>query len=162
VTKVISAARRAVLDAASKKGETPVRGIVVAVALAAVFSGCTEDNLTLRDATAKEVPIRFAHGEIRGDRVTYLAVADSRRGTNVRRAVFTGGRGELAIFDLMGTLGDYAFSRRATSVHVEAIIKDDAQIEWGASGDIHEGARQTGYQAFRLPADRQTLRRRAT
>lgn len=134
-----------------------MRNVIVAAALAVALSACaTATRFAERDATAREVPIRFAHGEIRGDQVAYKTAVDGRRGTNVRRAMFTGDRGEFAMFDLLGTLGDYAFSRRGTGVYVEGIIKDDAQIEWGQSGDIYQGARQTGYQAFRLRNDRQT------
>ena len=133
-----------------------MRRIIVAAALAAALSGCAANDFAEREATAKEVPIRFAHGQIRGDQVAYKAAADSRRGTNVRRATFVGDRGEFAMFDLMGTLGDYAFSRRDTRRYVEGIIKDDSQIEWGDSGDVYQGARQTGYRAFRLRDDRQT------
>ncbi len=134
-----------------------MRSTIVAAALAtAALSGCAAGEFAERDTTAKEVPIRFAHGQIRGDQAVYRAAADPRRGTDVRRATFTGDRGEVAVFDLMSTLGDYAFSRRNTGRYVEGIIKDDAQIEWGESGDVHQGPRQTGYQAFRLRDDRQT------
>jgi hypothetical protein len=140
-----------------------VRSTIVAAALAtAALSGCAAGEFAERDATAKEVPIRFAHGQIRGDQAVYRAAADPPSGTDVGGRRSRAIAGEVAVFDLMSTLGDYAFSRRNTGRYVEGIIKDDSQIEWGASGDIHEGARQTGYQAFRLPADRQTLRRRAT
>jgi hypothetical protein len=134
-----------------------MKTFMVAVALVASLSACaTGDRFAEREATAKEVPIRFAHGQIRGDQVDYKAATDQRRGTNVRQATFVGDRGEFATFALMGTLGDYAFSRRDTRQYVEGIIKDDSQIEWGASGDVHQGARQTGYKAFRLRTDRQT------
>ena len=133
-----------------------MRGPIVAVMLAAALAGCAAGGFAEREATATEVPIRFAHGQIRGDQVVYKAATDQRRGTSVRRATFVGDRGEFATFDLMGTLGDYAFSRRDTRLYVEGIIKDDSQIEWGQSGDVHQGARQTGYKAFRLRDDRQT------
>ena len=82
-----------------------MRNVIVTTMLAASLSGCAASSFAERDATAKEVPIRFAYGQIRGDRVVYKAGADSRQGTNVRRAMFMGDRGEMAIFDLMSTVG---------------------------------------------------------
>lgn len=128
-----------------------MRNVLVASLLVAALSACATGGpqVAQREATAQEVPIRFAHGKIRGEQAIYRVGQDQRRGTMFRRAVFDG-KGEFAVFDIVSTLGDWVMTPGPTNRWIEVFVKDDQEIEWGESGEVHGGARRTAFRTFRL------------
>ncbi len=122
--------------------------LTAAAAAGLAAAACAPPKLVERDVAAADVPIRFAYRGLRPEGAKYEGADDPRRGTTVRRVTYAG-PDEFAIFDLMQTMGDAAFSRQPARAYVRDMLKPEAKVAWDGSGDI-PGSRQTSWQGFRL------------
>jgi hypothetical protein len=102
----------------------------------------------VQEASAEDVPVRFAYGGLGPADAIFTTVKHPRTGFSVRRASYNGRTG-FAVFDLMETIGDSYFTPKAPGAYIEQFLKPGAAIERGGSGTT-SGSRQTKWRAFRL------------